>query len=134
MPEALGFCHDERNASLNGPRLGIEQPIGELVQLALREQAKLRMTVRHRRSWHASPFRSEWSRAAEQAQRAWLPASPGTDTPSHPAPGLSFSQSRDPVQYPPMFAVRPFLLNTASAALAGVAARASITKTTTIKG
>jgi hypothetical protein len=33
-----------------------------------------------------------------------------------------------------MFAVRPFLLNTASAALAGVAARASITKTTTIKG
>jgi hypothetical protein len=33
-----------------------------------------------------------------------------------------------------MFAARPFPLNTASAAPAGVAARATITKTTTIKG
>jgi len=33
-----------------------------------------------------------------------------------------------------MFAARPFLLNTASAALAGVASRAISTKTTTIKG
>jgi hypothetical protein len=33
-----------------------------------------------------------------------------------------------------MFAARPFLLNTAPAALAGVAARAITIKTTTIKG
>jgi len=33
-----------------------------------------------------------------------------------------------------MFAARPFLLNIASAALASVAVRATITKTTTIKG
>jgi len=33
-----------------------------------------------------------------------------------------------------MFAVRPFALNTASAALAGVAVRAITTKTTTITG
>jgi len=33
-----------------------------------------------------------------------------------------------------MFAARPFTLNTATAALAGVAARAITTKTTTIKG
>ena len=32
-----------------------------------------------------------------------------------------------------MFAARPFLLNTASAALAGVAVRAITTKTTTIE-
>lgn len=36
---------------------------------------------------------------------------------------------------PPMFAARPFtLMNTATAALAGVAVRAITTKTTTIKG
>ena len=34
----------------------------------------------------------------------------------------------------PMFAARPFALNTAAAALAGVAVRAITTKTTTIKG
>lgn len=34
----------------------------------------------------------------------------------------------------PMFAARPFALNTASAALAGVAVRAITTKTTTITG
>jgi len=39
-----------------------------------------------------------------------------------------------PVQSPPMFAARPFALNTAFAATAGVAARAITTKTTTIKG
>ncbi|GKT01421.1 hypothetical protein AVKW3434_18550 [Acidovorax sp. SUPP3434] len=40
-----------------------------------------------------------------------------------------------PLQSPPMFAARPFtLLNTAPAALAGGAARATTTKTTTIKG
>jgi len=33
-----------------------------------------------------------------------------------------------------MFAARPFALNIAPATLAGVAARASTTKTTTIKG
>jgi hypothetical protein len=33
-----------------------------------------------------------------------------------------------------MFVARPFPLNIASAVLAGVAARATITKTTTIKG
>ena len=33
-----------------------------------------------------------------------------------------------------MFAARPFALNTAPAILAGLAARATITKTTTIKG
>ena len=39
-----------------------------------------------------------------------------------------------PVQSSPMFAAHPFALNTASAAQAGVAARAITTKTTTIKG
>ena len=39
-----------------------------------------------------------------------------------------------PVQSPPMFAARPFALNLAPAALAGVAVRAITTKTTTIKG
>jgi hypothetical protein len=33
-----------------------------------------------------------------------------------------------------MFAARPFALNTASAAMAGVAVRATTIKTTTIKG
>ncbi len=43
-------------------------------------------------------------------------------------------QGPHPLQYAPMFAARPFAQNTASAALAGVAARAITTKTTTIKG
>ena len=40
----------------------------------------------------------------------------------------------DPLQSRLMFAARLFVLNTASAALAGVAVRAITTKTTTIKG
>ena len=40
----------------------------------------------------------------------------------------------DPLQSRLMFAARPFDLNTATAALAGVAVRAITTKTTTIKG
>lgn len=39
-----------------------------------------------------------------------------------------------PLQYPLMFAAHTFALNIAPAATAGVAARATITKTTTIKG
>ncbi len=38
------------------------------------------------------------------------------------------------LQLPAMFAARPFLLNKAPAALAGVAVRAISIKTTTIKG
>ncbi len=47
---------------------------------------------------------------------------------------LKLAPCSHPVQSPPMFAARPFALNTASAAQAVVAARAITTKTTTIKG
>ena len=54
--------------------------------------------------------------------RGWLPA------------GRGRKRFFDPLQSATMFAARPFPLNTASAALAGVASRAISTKTTTIKG
>ena len=44
------------------------------------------------------------------------------------------AQSPHPLQSSPMFAAHTFALNIAPAATAGVAARATITKTTTIKG
>ncbi|CAN7497239.1 hypothetical protein LJR129_003423 [Acidovorax sp. LjRoot129] len=51
-----------------------------------------------------------------------------------PAKQRRTSQNPHPLQSASMFAARPFTLNTATAALAGVAVRAITTKTTTIKG
>ena len=62
-------------------------------------------------------------------------ASPARRTLCAPRPrGRKSREIRCPVQYCAMFVARPFALNTASATLAGVAARAITTKTTTIKG